>query len=59
VLARGHDFPTDEAVVTLLWLAICNFEDKRARGPEKNAGSPPTNARHQAGSSKGRITTNW
>ena len=28
--ARGH-FPSDEAVVKLLWLAIVNIEDKRAR----------------------------
>ena len=28
--ARGH-FPTDDAVVKLLWLAIINIEDKRAR----------------------------
>jgi putative transposase len=28
--ARGH-FPTDDAVVKLLWLAIVNIEDKRAR----------------------------
>jgi putative transposase len=27
---RGH-FPSDQAVVKLLWLAICNIEDKRAR----------------------------
>lgn len=27
---RGH-FPNDTAVVKLLWLAICNIEDKRAR----------------------------
>lgn len=27
---RGH-FPTDDAVVKLLWLAIINIEDKRAR----------------------------
>ncbi len=27
---RGH-FPTDDAVVKLLWLAILNIEDKRAR----------------------------
>ena len=26
---RGH-FPNDEAVIKLLWLAICNIEDKRA-----------------------------
>jgi putative transposase len=28
--ARGH-FPTDDAVVKLLWLAIINIEDKRTR----------------------------
>jgi putative transposase len=28
--ARGH-FPTDESVVKLLWLAIINIEDRRAR----------------------------
>src|SRR6202167_1442265 len=28
--ARGH-YPTDDAVVKLLWLAIINIEDKRAR----------------------------
>lgn len=27
---RGH-FPNDEAIVKLLWLAICNIQDKRAR----------------------------
>jgi putative transposase len=31
--ARGH-FPTDDAVVKLLWLAIINIEDKRARERE-------------------------
>ena len=28
--ARGH-FPSDDAVVKLLWLAITSIEDKRAR----------------------------
>jgi putative transposase len=28
--ARGH-FPSDDAVVKLLWLAIINIEDRRAR----------------------------
>jgi putative transposase len=31
--ARGH-FPGDDAVVKLLWLAIVNIEDKRARERE-------------------------
>lgn len=44
--ARGH-FPSDEAVVKLLWLAIINIEDKRAREraarktkPGKHTGMP-------------------
>ena len=34
---RGH-FPNDEAVIKLLWLAIRNIEDKRARQRAKEAG---------------------
>ena len=44
---RGH-FPSDDAVVKLLWLAICNIEDKRAREREKQRGRPP-NERTSAG----------
>ena len=36
---RGH-FPNDEAVVKLLWLAIRDIEDKRARARAKEAGRP-------------------
>jgi putative transposase len=36
---RGH-FPNDEAVVKLLWLAIRDIEDKRARQREKDRGKP-------------------
>jgi putative transposase len=34
---RGH-FPSDGAVVKLLWLAIINIEDKRARERATRAG---------------------
>jgi hypothetical protein len=42
---RGH-FPNDQAVVKLLWLAICNIQDKRARERSKERrnrapGAPP------------------
>ncbi len=43
---RGH-FPSDDAVIKLLWLAIRNIEDKRARDRAKEAGRPkgqPRNA---------------
>jgi putative transposase len=55
---RGH-FPSDDAVVKLLWLAICNIEDKRAREREKQRGRPP-NERTAAGRLvEGQVTTNW
>ncbi|ANG85044.1 hypothetical protein A8L33_06290 [Microbacterium aurantiacum] len=37
--SRGH-FPNDAAAVKLLWLAICDIEDKRAREREKERGRP-------------------
>lgn len=36
---RGH-FPSDDAVIKLLWLAIRDIEDKRARAREKDRGKP-------------------
>jgi putative transposase len=36
---RGH-FPNDDAVIKLLWLAIRDIEDKRARQRAKQAGRP-------------------
>ncbi|GGM53788.1 IS256 family transposase [Micromonospora sonchi] len=36
---RGH-FPTDDAVVKLIWLAIADIEDKRARQRAAEAGKP-------------------
>jgi putative transposase len=36
---RGH-FPTDDAVVKLIWLAIADIEDKRARAREADRGKP-------------------
>lgn len=36
---RGH-FPTDDAAIKLLWLAIRDIEDKRARARAKEKGQP-------------------
>jgi putative transposase len=38
---RGH-FPNDDAAIKLLWLAIRDIEDKRARQRAKENGLPPT-----------------
>jgi transposase-like protein len=56
---RGH-FPNDAAAVKLLWLAICNIEDKRARDRAKERGLPPGVTR-KAGPRlvEGAVTTNW
>lgn len=45
---RGH-FPTDDAVVKLVWLAIADIEDKRARQRAAEAGKPRTQPRTAPG----------
>jgi putative transposase len=55
---RGH-FPNDDAVVKLLWLAICNIEDKRAREREKQRGRPPNERSAASRLVEGQVTTNW
>ena len=44
---RGH-FPTDDAVIKLIWLAIADIEDKRARQRAAEAGKP-ANSRQAPG----------
>ena len=56
---RGH-FPSDEAAVKLLWLAICNIEDKRARDRAKEKGRKKGEKRNAEGRLvEGQVTTNW
>lgn len=55
---RGH-FPTDDAVVKLLWLAICNIEDKRALERAKERGKPTNERRAPGRLVEGAVTTNW
>lgn len=55
---RGH-FPNDAAVVKLLWLAICDIEDKRAREREKERGRPANQRRAPGRLVEGQVTTNW
>jgi putative transposase len=56
---RGH-FPSDDAVVKLLWPAICNIEDKRARDRAKEkGGSRATKRKAEGRLVEGQITTNW
>lgn len=56
---RGH-FPSDDAATKLLWLAICNIEDKRARDRAKERGTPRSQSRKaEPRLVEGQITTNW
>jgi putative transposase len=55
---RGH-FPNDDAVVKLLWLAICDIEDKRARERERDRAKPPDRRNADGRLVEGQIVTNW
>lgn len=56
---RGH-FPNDQAVVKLLWLAICDIEDKRARDRAKERGLGRGAKRKAQGRLvEGQVVTNW
>jgi putative transposase len=55
---RGH-LPTDDAVVKLLWLAICDIKDKRARAREADRGKPANQRTAPARLIEGSITTGW
>jgi putative transposase len=56
---RGH-FPNDDAVIKLLWLAICSIEDKRARDRTKESGLSRGAKRKAEGHLvEGQTTTSW
>ena len=55
---RGH-FPSEEAAVKLLWLAICDIEDKRAAERLTDAGKPANKRTAPTRLIQGRTTTNW
>jgi putative transposase len=56
--ARGH-FPGDHAVIKLLWLAIINIEDKRARQRALNKDKTGKRADQPARLIEGQRTTGW
>src|SRR6185295_6839770 len=55
---RGH-FPSDDAVVKLLWLAIRDIEDKRARERAKEKGLPANERRAPAKLVEGAVVQGW
>lgn len=59
VTKNRSQFPNDDAVVKLLWLAICNIEDKRARERAKEQGKPASERKGHSRLIQGHVTTNW
>ena len=55
---RGH-FPNDDAVIKLLWLAIRDIEDKRARQRAKEAGAPRGQRKAPGRLVEGAATHGW
>ena len=55
---RGH-FPNDDAVVKLLWLAIRDIEDKRARQRTKDRGKPANQRSAPGRLVEGHQTQGW
>ncbi|MGJ4050038.1 IS256 family transposase [Corynebacterium macclintockiae] len=55
---RGH-FPSTDAAVKLLWLAICNIEDKRAADRARDRGKPANQRKAQGRLVEGQVVTNW
>jgi putative transposase len=55
---RGH-FPSDDAVIKLLWLAIRDIEDKRARQRAKERGQPANQRKAPGKLVEGAVVQGW
>jgi putative transposase len=55
---RGH-FPNDTAAIKLLWLAIRDIEDKRARQRAKEKGLPPSKRKAPPRLVEGAVVQGW
>lgn len=55
---RGH-FPNDDAVIKLLWLAIRDIEDKRARQRAKEAGKKANERKAPGRLVEGAVVQGW
>ncbi len=55
---RGH-FPSDDAAIKLLWLAIRDIEDKRARERAKERGTPANKRKAKPKLVEGAQVTGW
>ena len=55
---RGH-FPNDDAAIKLLWLAIRDIEDKRARARAKEKGTAASKRKAPGKLVEGQAVTGW
>lgn len=55
---RGH-FPSDDAVIKLLWLALRDIEDKRARARERDRGKPSNQRTAPPRLVEGAVVQGW
>jgi transposase-like protein len=59
IIKNRGQFPGDAAVIKLLWLSICDIEDKRTRQREKERGRPPAERKAPGRLVEGQVVTNW
>ena len=59
IIKNRGQFPNDTAVVKILWLSICNIEDKRARERQRERGKPSPERKAPGRLVEGQIVTNW
>lgn len=59
IIKNRGQFPTDDAVTKLIWLAIVDIEDKRARAREKDRGKPANERSAPGRLIEGHATQGW
>jgi putative transposase len=59
IIKNRGQFPTDEAVIKLIWLAIVDIEDKRARAREAERGMPRDKRRAPGKLVEGQTSQGW
>lgn len=59
IIKNRGQFPTDDAVVKLIWLAIADIEDKRARARETDRGKPANQRTAPGRMIEGHATQGW
>jgi putative transposase len=59
IIKNRGQFPTDDAVIKLIWLAIVDIEDKRARAREAERGMPRDKRRAPGKLVEGQTSQGW